>query len=97
MVIPSLVVIYWRVVLEDFVMLCPFQSLRGYSVNRGMSRQDALDRIGGYPFEVARPKETFSCYRTRGFELLRLTTNGGGIGCNEFVFGQLPPVRADGL
>jgi 2-polyprenyl-6-hydroxyphenyl methylase/3-demethylubiquinone-9 3-methyltransferase len=97
-VVPSLVALYWRAVVKDLVTLRPFQSFRGYSASRGMSLwRDALDWIGGYPFEVARPEEVFSFYRERGFDLLRLTTNGGGLGCNEFVFGRLPAVRAGGL
>lgn len=47
---------------------------------------DLVDWIGGYPFEVAKPEEVFRCVRNRGFELIELTTCGGGLGCNEFVF-----------
>ena len=54
---------------------------------RGMSRwHDLVDWVGGYPFEVATPEEIFRFCRARGFELVDLTTAGGGIGCNEFVF-----------
>lgn len=54
---------------------------------RGMSYwYDLFDWIGGYPFEVAKPEEVFRFYRDRGFQLLELTTCGGGLGCNEFVF-----------
>jgi 2-polyprenyl-6-hydroxyphenyl methylase/3-demethylubiquinone-9 3-methyltransferase len=54
---------------------------------RGMSRwHDLLDWVGGYPFEVARPEEVFRFCRDRGFELQKLTTAGGGLACNEFVF-----------
>ena len=54
---------------------------------RGMSRwHDLLDWVGGYPFEVARPEDVFRFCRDRGFELRELTTAGGGLGCNEFVF-----------
>src|SRR5574340_204416 len=54
---------------------------------RGMSRwRDMVDWIGGYPFEVAKPEEIFRFYRDRGFELLELTSCGGGLGCKEFVF-----------
>lgn len=53
---------------------------------RGMSRwHDIKDWVGGYPFEVARPEEVFDFYRTRGFELIGLTT-ASGHGNNEFVF-----------
>ena len=47
---------------------------------------DARDWIGGYPFEVARPEEILDFYRPRGFELIRLKTCAGRIGCNEYVF-----------
>jgi 2-polyprenyl-3-methyl-5-hydroxy-6-metoxy-1,4-benzoquinol methylase len=54
---------------------------------RGMHRwYDLVDWVGGWPFEVARPEEVFDFLRPRGFELERLKTCGGGMGCNEFVF-----------
>jgi 2-polyprenyl-6-hydroxyphenyl methylase/3-demethylubiquinone-9 3-methyltransferase len=54
---------------------------------RGMSRwHDLLDWVGGFPFEVAKPEEVFRFCRDRGFELREMTTAGGSIGCNEFVF-----------
>ena len=57
-----------------------------YKSSRGMSRwHDLLDWVGGYPFEVAKPEAIFDLYRKRGFELERLRTCGGGLGCNEFV------------
>jgi 2-polyprenyl-6-hydroxyphenyl methylase/3-demethylubiquinone-9 3-methyltransferase len=54
---------------------------------RGMSaRHDLVDWVGGYPFEVAKPERVFAAVHESGFELRRLTTCAGGIGCNEFVF-----------
>ena len=54
---------------------------------RGMSRwTDLVDWIGGYPFEVAKPEQIFDFFRARGFLLQRMTTCGGGLGCNEYVF-----------
>lgn len=47
---------------------------------------DLIDWVGGYPFEVARPEEVFDRLSGHGFELRRLKTCGGGLGCNEFVF-----------
>ena len=45
---------------------------------------DLVDWIGGYPFEVATPEQIFRFLRDRGFQLVDLTTCGGGLGCNEF-------------
>ena len=58
-----------------------------YKATRGMSRwHDLVDWVGGYPFEVARPEQVLDFLRPRGFELERLRTCGGGLGCNQFVF-----------
>jgi len=65
----------------------PTRYYREYRQNRGMSVwHDWHDWLGGYPFEVARPEELLDFYRARGFELVRLKTAGGSVGCNEFVF-----------
>lgn len=68
----------------------PLDYVRGwtaYKKARGMSRwHDFVDWVGGYPFEVARPEQVLDFLRPRGFELERLTTCGGGLGCNQFVF-----------
>jgi 2-polyprenyl-6-hydroxyphenyl methylase/3-demethylubiquinone-9 3-methyltransferase len=54
---------------------------------RGMDLwHDAKDWVGGYPFEVAKPERIFDFYRDRGFELQRMKTCAGGLGCNEYVF-----------
>jgi 2-polyprenyl-3-methyl-5-hydroxy-6-metoxy-1,4-benzoquinol methylase len=56
-------------------------------LERGMSLwTDMIDWLGGYPFEVATPEGVFDFYRERGFELVRLKTCRGRMGCNEFVF-----------
>jgi 2-polyprenyl-3-methyl-5-hydroxy-6-metoxy-1,4-benzoquinol methylase len=61
----------------------------GYKRSRGMSRwHDIVDWIGGYPFEVARPEEVFDFLQARGFQLERLSTCGGGNGCNQYVFSR---------
>jgi 2-polyprenyl-6-hydroxyphenyl methylase/3-demethylubiquinone-9 3-methyltransferase len=63
--------------------------VRGWtnSRERGMSRwHDLIDWVGGYPFEVAKPEEVLDFCRRRGFELTKLLTAGGGLGCNQFVF-----------
>jgi 2-polyprenyl-6-hydroxyphenyl methylase/3-demethylubiquinone-9 3-methyltransferase len=54
---------------------------------RGMSRwHDLLDWVGGYPFEVATADEVFRFCRDHGFDLVEMSTAGGGLGCNQFVF-----------
>jgi 2-polyprenyl-6-hydroxyphenyl methylase/3-demethylubiquinone-9 3-methyltransferase len=50
--------------------------------------RDLLDWVGGYPFEVAKPEQIFDFYRDHGFELERIKTCGGGLGCNEYVFAR---------
>jgi 2-polyprenyl-3-methyl-5-hydroxy-6-metoxy-1,4-benzoquinol methylase len=74
-----------RAVLQQITRLRnPFQPSRK---RRGMSRwHNLVDWVGGYPFEVAKPESVLDFCRKRGFELIRLTTMGGGLGCNEFVF-----------
>ena len=65
----------------------PVRRYTEYGKSRGMSVwHDWHDWLGGFPFEVARPEEMFEFYRARGFELERMVTAGGSLGCNEFVF-----------
>lgn len=65
----------------------PFRDWRATREERGMSWwHDWVDWIGGYPFEVAKPEEVFSFCRDRGFTLSELRTEGGNLGCNQFVF-----------
>jgi 2-polyprenyl-3-methyl-5-hydroxy-6-metoxy-1,4-benzoquinol methylase len=57
------------------------------AIERGMTIwYDMIDWLGGYPFEVARPETVFLYFRDRGFLLTEMTTCGGRMGCNEFVF-----------
>jgi 2-polyprenyl-6-hydroxyphenyl methylase/3-demethylubiquinone-9 3-methyltransferase len=78
---------WWRPTVKDFLRLRPFESWRRYGRDRGMSAwHDVVDWVGGYPFEVAKPEAIFDFYRQRGFALRRLSTCGGSLGCNEFVF-----------
>jgi 2-polyprenyl-3-methyl-5-hydroxy-6-metoxy-1,4-benzoquinol methylase len=68
---------------------------RGKS-DRGMSTAHNLkDWAGGYPFEVAKPERILEACRPKGFVLRRLVTCGGGIGCNQFVFGRLSSREAE--
>jgi 2-polyprenyl-6-hydroxyphenyl methylase/3-demethylubiquinone-9 3-methyltransferase len=90
-VLPSFLVLNWRNLLKDTLKLQPLKSIRSYGKGgRGMSFwQDVIDWVGGYPFEVATPEQIFDFYRQRGFEMTRLRTVGGSLGCNEFVFRKL--------
>lgn len=64
-----------------------FHTRKNYRSNRGMSHwHDTVDWIGGYPFETAKPEEVFDFYRGKGFSLQRITTCGGSLGCNQYVF-----------
>ena len=69
----------------------PIKLLKTYGKNaRGMSAYyDAIDWIGGYPFEVAKPELVFDYFFKRGFSLSYLKTCGANLGCNEFVFKKL--------
>lgn len=65
----------------------PLTRYAEYKKDRGMSRlHDWIDWLGGYPFEVAKPEQIFEFYTARGYNLVRLKTCAGGLGCNEFVF-----------
>ena len=75
--------------LLDLVTGEPFATWNKYSKSgsRGMSPwRDVVDWVGGLPFEVATPEQVFDFYFDRGFNLTRIRTVGGSIGCNEFVF-----------
>jgi hypothetical protein len=50
---------------------------------------DLIDWIGGYPFEAAKPGKVFCLCRDRSFQLLALTTAGGGPANNQFGFRRL--------
>lgn len=73
---------------EDLVRgKSPLRRYREYRQRRGMSAwHDVVDWLGGFPFEVATPEQIFDFYYDRGFQLTRLTTDGGGSGTNQFVF-----------
>lgn len=65
------------------------KDIRNYSSTslRGMSYwHDVIDWVGGYPFEVAKPEEIFDFFKMRGYELEKISTCGGGHGCNQYVF-----------
>jgi len=84
---PAFAKMWWRRLLKDLLVGKPTQSFQNYKGCRGMSLwHDAVDWVGGYPFEVAKPEQIFDFYHKRGFNLIRMKTQGGDLGCNEFVF-----------
>lgn len=86
-VAPSFLVLNYHHLIKDCLRLRPFETIRNYGGGRGMSFwRDLIDWVGGYPFEVATPKQIFDFCRVRGFSLSWLSTCGGSLGCNEFVF-----------
>ncbi len=77
---------WWRRWLKDLLRLQPFKTWRETGRARGMSAwYDVVDWVGGYPFEVARPEEIVGFFKKRGFTQRKARTEGGGLGCNEFV------------
>jgi 2-polyprenyl-3-methyl-5-hydroxy-6-metoxy-1,4-benzoquinol methylase len=86
-VLPVVIVREARIMLGDVVHgRDPLEPWRRTSA-RGMSKwYDWVDWIGGYPFEVAKPEAVFDFFRARDFCLTKLHTEGGSLGCNEFVF-----------
>lgn len=81
-------VVLWTVrFIGDLIHLHPFRSWITYKSRRGMSPwHDAVDWVGGYPFEVATPEEIFDFFHKRGFELVKMQTNKGTNRCNQFLF-----------
>lgn len=74
-------------ILVDFLKLKPLKSWNDYKKRRGMSPYfDVIDWIGGYPFEVAKPDQVIDYFSEKNFQLIKLKTCGGKLGCNEFIF-----------
>ena len=64
-----------------------YKFLQNRKIPRGMTVwYDLIDWLGGYPFETSTPKEIFNFYKANGFTLTQITTVGGRLGCNEYVF-----------
>jgi 2-polyprenyl-6-hydroxyphenyl methylase/3-demethylubiquinone-9 3-methyltransferase len=71
----------------NMILLSLVNRLRNRKYARGMSvRHDLVDWLGGYPFEVSTPGEIFDYFKARGYQLRKIKTVGGRMGCNEFVF-----------
>lgn len=81
-------IIFWLpFCLLDFLKFTPFKRWRDYKIKRGMSpHHDLVDWMGGYPFEVAKPEEVIDFFIKKGYNLKKLKTVGGRLGCVEYVF-----------
>lgn len=78
----ALVESIFRLKLGEYV-----RSWTQYGKNRGMSRwHDAVDWIGGYPYEVATTEKLVDFYKARGFGLVNVVAPEYKLGCNELVF-----------
>lgn len=61
-----------------------------FQKRRGMSfHYDIVDWIGGYPFEVSTPEKIIHFYLSKGYNLIKLKTCKGKLGCNEFLFKKI--------
>jgi 2-polyprenyl-6-hydroxyphenyl methylase/3-demethylubiquinone-9 3-methyltransferase len=69
----------------------PIKKIREYHVGRGMSwRRDAIDWLGGYPYEAATPGEVLKFVRAKfNFVLIRQNIDML-LGVSEFVFESTP-------
>jgi 2-polyprenyl-3-methyl-5-hydroxy-6-metoxy-1,4-benzoquinol methylase len=80
-------VVLRQLAADLFWLRNPVARYTQYGTERGMSQvYDWFDWLGGYPFEVAKPEEIFHFGRRHGLEMTNMTTAGGSVGCNEFVF-----------
>ena len=74
----------------DFFKFTPFKRWKEYKNRRGMSpHHDVVDWMGGYPFEVAKPEEVIHYFIEKGYNLSKLKTCGGRLGCVEYVFKKI--------
>jgi 2-polyprenyl-6-hydroxyphenyl methylase/3-demethylubiquinone-9 3-methyltransferase len=65
-----------------------FSVLRGRNpLRRGMNMyRDAVDWVGGFPFETAIPCSVVAYCKVLGFDLIESNVVGKKSGCNEFLF-----------
>jgi 2-polyprenyl-3-methyl-5-hydroxy-6-metoxy-1,4-benzoquinol methylase len=81
-----LVILKYTLKLKPMVAIRPLLSDRR---ERGMSaRHDALDWIGGFPFEFATFEVLARYFQVRGFRLRNARADGSQ-GCNEFVLERI--------
>ena len=88
--IPAFIRLWAPAIIRNSLRGSPLGTWRSYAPQsgaRGMHPwRDAVDWVGGYPFEVAKPEDVIAFCSSRGFKALKARTCGRGLGCNEFVF-----------
>lgn len=68
---------------KNLITLRSFRRTR----SRGMSAwHDAVDWVGGYPFEVASREQVTDFFESKGFTTEKVLSVGSRQGCNQFVF-----------
>ncbi|MDQ6722964.1 MAG: class I SAM-dependent methyltransferase [Thermoproteota archaeon] len=76
-------IIKYTILLKPQVAIKP---LLNYGKNRGMSyKYDAIDWIGGFPYEFATTSELNSFFTKNNFCLVK-TLDTHGLGCNQLIF-----------
>jgi SAM-dependent methyltransferase len=84
----------WDLVRMAAVGRNPLRKIREYHTGRGMSwRHDAVDWLGGYPYEAATPGEILEFVRRKSSFVLTRQNIDLGLGVSEFVFASTPTGR----
>ena len=78
----------WRVAIALSELRSPLREMREYKSSRGMSWfHDAVDWVGGFPYEYATVEEVERFLLDRGLRKVKtIATPTNGWGNNEFVF-----------
>jgi 2-polyprenyl-6-hydroxyphenyl methylase/3-demethylubiquinone-9 3-methyltransferase len=88
----------WDLVSMLAVGRNPIRMIREYHSGRGMSwRHDAIDWLGGYPYEAATPGEILEFVRRKFAFILTKQNIDMHMGVSEFVFESVPPLARGGI
>ena len=86
----QMLIIYGYITIRIFSMLIrvqnPIRIIKNRKYPRGMSWYiDAVDWLGGFPYEYAGVDEVFKFFYQKNFELINIKTTTF-LDCNEFLF-----------
>ena len=85
----------WQLVSMAAVGRNPIRKIREYHSGRGMSwRHDAIDWLGGYPYEAATPGQILEFVRRKFNFVLTRQNIDLQLGVSEFVFESAPDTQA---